>query len=82
VKNVLVEGREVAPPNCIVCGKDKPGREPDGEDPPGWTYLSDSVRTPHARPIGAISCSTSCTEVAIRRYRGTGRVDTPEMRVV
>ena len=81
MKNLIVNGREVAPPNCVVCGKDKPQPRPDREDPPGWTYLSDSVRTPHARPIGAVSCSPACTNVAIRRYLDTGRVDTLEMRV-
>ena len=71
MKNLLVEGHEIAPPNCVVCGKDKP----EGENVPGWTYLAGST------PIGATTCSPGCTGVAVHRHAQTGRVDTPEMRV-
>ena len=71
MKNVLVGGQEMAPPCCVVCGKDHPG----GENVPGWTYLAGST------PIGATTCGPGCTRVAVNRHTRTGRVDTPEMRV-
>lgn len=71
MKNLLINGTEVAPPNCVVCGKDKP----DGENVPGWAYLAGSI------PLGAITCSPACTTKAVERHNDTGRVDTPEMRV-
>ena len=71
MKNLISNGIEVAPPTCIVCGKDKP----DGENVPDWTYLAGSI------PIGALTCGSGCTRVAVNRHTRTGRVDTPEMRV-
>jgi hypothetical protein len=70
LRNIMVEGVEVAPPGCVVCHKPKP----DGENVPGWAYLAGSV------PVGAITCSGPCMQTAIRRFQRTGRVDTPDMR--
>lgn len=71
MKNLLISGHEVAPPNCIVCGKDKP----EGESAPGWTYIAG------VDPIGSIACSPTCVAIAVKRHKRSGRVDTPEMRV-
>jgi len=71
LRNTVVDGVEVAPPACIVCGQPRP----DGENVPGWHYLSGST------PLGAIACSPRCAEKAIDRHQRTGRVDTPSMRV-
>lgn len=58
---------ELAPFACIVCGKPKP--EGVIENCPGWSYLAG------AKPIGALTCSDDCLEVALERHRKTGRVD-------
>ena len=71
MKNLLIDGHEVAPDCCVVCGKAKP----DGENVPGWAYLAGSV------PLGALACSPACTTKAVERHHKTGRVDTAEMRV-
>ena len=67
-RNRVVDGVEVAPPACVVCHRAKP----DTDQPvPGWTYLAGSV------PVGAITCSERCLEIAMRRWRLHNRVDTP-----
>jgi hypothetical protein len=72
MKNSVVNGKEIAPDCCIVCGKKRP-------DTTGvvthWTYLAGS------KPLGAITCSLECTDQAVKRWKETGRVDTPEMRI-
>jgi hypothetical protein len=65
MKSRIIGGIEVAPPCCIVCGKEKP----DGENVPGWVYLA------NAEPVAALACSEACTRTAVERHRRTGRVD-------
>jgi len=72
MKNQIVDGVEVAPAGCVVCGKPHPG----GQDVPGWTYFAGTT------PPGAISCSDRCRKTAIGRHQRTGRVDVPAMRVL
>lgn len=73
LKNRMVEGVEIAPDGCVVCHEPKPDTE---KAPPGsgWAYLAGST------PVGALVCSTTCMQVAAKRNRRTGRVDTPDMR--
>jgi hypothetical protein len=71
MKNSIIDGEEVAPQRCIVCGKNPPSKE----NSPGWTYISGS------KPLGAITCSKMCLRVALQRNELTGRVDLPKMRV-
>ena len=59
---------EIAPNECIVCGK-KPPPSPSGKGVPGWAFLSG------AKPIGALTCSAECTKTAIERFNRTGRCD-------
>jgi len=70
MKNQIVDKVEVAPNGCVVCFKPHPRTD----NTPGWTYLAGSI------PIGAITCSTECSGIAMRRHETTGRVDTPAMR--
>ena len=70
MRNIVVDGVEVAPAGCVVCHQPHPG----GENVPGWTYLAGS------EPLGAMTCSVACTMTASKRFKLTGRVDTPEMR--
>lgn len=70
LKNRMVEGVEIAPDGCVVCSKPNP----EGENVPGWTYLAGSI------PVGAVTCSSTCFDIAMKRNRRTGRVDLPEMR--
>lgn len=71
LKNRIVEGVEVAPEGCVVCHEPKPDTE---VAPPGWAYLAGST------PVGALVCSAGCLNVATKRNKRTGRVDTPDMR--
>lgn len=56
---------ELAPLACIVCNKPKPEKDDAGT----WTYFAGVT------PIGALTCSQACTDIAIERYTKTGRVD-------
>lgn len=58
---------EFAPDCCIVCAKPMPRTENN----PGWTYLSG------VQPMGAVTCSDACLQVALMRHEQTGRVDVP-----
>ena len=71
MKNLLVNGHEIAPDCCIVCGKIKPIRDSEKT----WAYLAG------ARPPGGMTCSEKCLKVAIKRHNDTGRIDTPAMRM-
>jgi hypothetical protein len=56
---------ELAPNCCIVCKKLRP--ETDVERT--WTYIAGGV------PLGSMTCSRRCLEVALRRHEKTGRLD-------
>lgn len=56
---------EIAPECCIVCWKENP-KIPNA---PGWTYLAG------ATPIGSMACSEHCTNIAVERFKKTGRCD-------
>lgn len=71
LKNRIVDNVEVAPEGCVVCHEPKPDTE---TAPPGWAYLANST------PVGALTCSPTCTRIAAKRHKRTGRVDTPDMR--
>jgi hypothetical protein len=53
---------DIAPDGCIICRKKTPSAE-------GWTYLAGS------KPMGAVACSSKCTQEAIERFNRTGRCD-------
>ena len=59
---------DIAPSCCIVCRKEHPGTR----GAPGWTYLAG------VSPIGAMTCSDTCTKKAAERFRKHGRVDVKE----
>ena len=73
MKNLLIQGQEVAPECCIVCGNPKPKTLRDNEGT--WSYISGSL------PLGALTCSRQCLDKALERHYKTGRVDTPDMRM-
>jgi len=54
---------ELAPEGCVVCGK------PLSAQLSGWVYLAGST------PRGAMCCSPACTQIAVKRFYNTGRVD-------
>lgn len=76
MKNKIIDGYEVAPPCCVVCGKTKEQAD--------LAYIAGS------EPLGALVCQTKadieagktseCMKTAATRVVRTGRVDTPEMR--
>ena len=55
---------ELAPLECIVCGK-----KPPGPNSPGWVLLVGFL------PLGSMTCSEQCLEIALTRFDSTGRLD-------
>lgn len=65
--NTIVDGEEIAPDCCIVCGKDFTADIEAGRM--DYVYLAGAI------PSGAVSCPGTCTDTAMRRDALTGRVD-------